>query len=37
MTPCNRTFSYGQHQGLKYPTIWCEKYEHFHKCDTPNL
>ena len=24
-------------QGLKYPTIWCEKSEHFHKCGTPNL
>ena len=25
------------HQGLTYPTIWCEKSEHFHKCGTPNL
>ena len=24
-------------QGLKYPTVWCEKSEHFHKCGTPNL
>ena len=24
-------------EGLKYPTIWCEKFEHFHKCGTPNL
>ena len=23
-------------QGLKYPTIQCDKSEHFHKCDTPN-
>ena len=22
------------HQGLKNPTIWCEKSEHFHKCGT---
>ena len=25
------------HQGLKYPTMRCEKSEHFHKCGTPNL
>ena len=25
------------HQGLTYPTIWCEKSEHFHKCGIPNL
>ena len=25
------------HQGLTYPTIWCEKSKHFHKCGTPNL
>ena len=25
------------HQGLTYPTIRCEKFEHFHKCSTPNL
>ena len=25
------------HQGLTYPTIRCEKSEHFHKCGTPNL
>ena len=25
------------HQGLTYPIMRCEKYEHFHKCGTPNL
>ena len=25
------------HQGLMYPTMRCEKSEHFHKCGTPNL
>ena len=25
------------HQGLTYPTMRCEKSEHFHKCGTPNL
>ena len=24
-------------QGFKYPTIRCEKSEHFHKCGIPNL
>ena len=24
-------------QGLTYPTMRCEKSEHFHKCGTPNL
>jgi len=38
MTCCIRTLWYGQiHQGLKYPKIWCDKSEHFHKCGTPNL
>ena len=38
MTYCIRTLWYGQiHQGLKYPKIWCDKSEHFHKCGTPNL
>ena len=24
-------------RGFKYPSIWCEKSEHFNKCGIPNL
>ena len=38
MTCCIRTLWYGQiHQGLKFPKIWCDKSEYFHKCGTSNL
>ena len=38
MTSGTRIFWYGIiHRGLMFPTLWCDKFKHFHKCGTPNL